>query len=73
MCGIAVTIEQPIEHGCPGHVPLEREFEPFFLCKAVLMRQDRQAGIDKRQEPYDELLTHCVPPHMSCLPSVHAR
>jgi hypothetical protein len=47
---IAVAIEQPVEHGRPTDIADEAEVQAFFLGKAVLLRQDRQAGIDQRQE-----------------------
>ena len=50
------------EHGCPAHVALEGERQPFLLGETVRVGEDRQAGVDEGQEADGHLFGHCAAP-----------
>ena len=60
--GVGVAVKQPVEHRRPADVALERKRQSLFLGKAVLVREDRQAGIDQRQKADRQLFGHSASP-----------
>ena len=67
---IAVTIKQPIQHCCPRNIAHKGKLKALLFCKAMFLRQDRQARINERQKANCQTLHH-LGPLMSCLPSIH--
>src|SRR3546814_5301270 len=61
--GVGMTIEQPVAHRRPGHVAHQFECEPLARRKAEFVREDRQRGVDERQETDTEMLAgHSMSP-----------
>ena len=64
--GIGMAIEQSIEHGRPGDIARQCEVQPLLFRKSQFPRQNRQAGIDQRQESNGQFLAHRSPFISSC-------
>ena len=59
---VAVTIEQPVEHGCPADVLDQAQGDALFLGETVFACEDRQASVYQGQEPDGQVFAHRPPP-----------
>ena len=66
MRGIAVPVKQAVQHCRPAEVLDQTQNQPFFLGETVLLRQDREARVDQRQEADVQFGSHLFPPINSC-------
>ncbi len=64
--GIAVAIEQPVEHGRPADIAHQPQRQALFLGETVFQSQDRQAGIHQGQEADGHFQCHHLPPSNLC-------